>query len=193
MRLIILFVGATIGRPLRTCNARPYDIIGHTAIYRGEKMRICSRKLEGMSGHDAGRGLLRDMYRELTGEAMPDICVTDWGKPYFPDSAWYFSISHTKGRVFCALSEKTVGIDAEALDRKINLYLADKILSPREKARFDAAGDKRLTLLRFWVLKEAYAKATGRGWGSYLYRTDFEPDDPRVRETEGCLLAVIEE
>ncbi len=156
-------------------------------------MRICSRALDGMSGHDAGRAILKDMYRELSGGEMPGISVTDRGKPYFPDSAWYFSISHTRERAFCVMSPRPVGIDAEALGRKMDLRLADKILSPTEKARFDAAGDKRLTLLRFWVLKEAYAKATGRGWGSYLYETDFDPDDPRVQETDGCFVAVIEE
>ena len=156
-------------------------------------MRICSRALDGMSGHDAGRVLLQDMYRELTGDEMPEICLTDRGKPYFPDSPWHFSVSHTDRRVFCAISSKPVGIDTEAPDRKIDLRLAGKILSPAEKARFDAAPDKRITLLRFWVLKEAYAKVTGRGWGSYLYQTDFDPYDPRITETDGCFVAVMEE
>jgi len=156
-------------------------------------MRICSRALDGMTGHDAGRALLQDMYREMTGDEMPVICVTDRGKPCFKDSPWHFSISHTRERAFCALSEKPVGIDAEAQNRNVDLRLADKILSYAERIRLAAAPDKRLTLLRFWVLKEAYAKATGRGWGSYLYQTDFDPWDPRVQETDGCLLAVIEE
>lgn len=151
------------------------------------------RVLAELSGHDAGRALLAEMYGQLTGKALPPICITSRGKPYFPDSCCHFSISHTKRRVACVLSDKPVGIDIEETDRQIDLRLADKILSPTERQRYDFSADKRLALLRLWVLKEAYAKATGRGWGSYLYQTDFDPDDPRVTETDGCFVAVIEE
>ena len=65
------------------------------------------------------------------------------------------------------------------------------ILSPAEKARFEAAPDKRLALLTFWVLKEAAAKYTGEGLRGYPNHTDFSLDDPRVTQTHGCLLAVI--
>lgn len=156
-------------------------------------MMIRSRELGGMSGHSAGRVLLADMYREKTGCDMPEILVTDRGKPYFADSTVHFSISHTKRRVFCVLSDKPVGIDAEETDRDIDLRLADKILSENEKRRYYAALDKRQTLLRFWVLKEADAKATGVGLRGYPNKTDFDPKDSRVKEIDGCLVAVIEE
>lgn len=155
-------------------------------------MVIRSRILDGISGHEAGRLLLADMYRENTGKPMPEIAMTDRGKPYFVTGDICFSISHTKRRVFCVLSDRPVGIDAESMDRNIDLALADKILSPEEKQRFEAATDQRQALLRLWVLKEAYAKATGRGWGSYLYKTDFDPNDPRIQQIEGCFVAVIE-
>ena len=156
-------------------------------------MEIGFARLHGRSGHDAGRELLKEMYERRTGKALPAVCVTSRGKPYFPDSPHYFSISHTKRRAVCALSDKPVGVDVEETDRQIDLRLADKILSPAELRRYETAEDKRLALLRLWVLKEAYAKLTGRGWGSYLYKTDFDPCDPRITETDGCLVAVIEE
>ena len=155
-------------------------------------MVISSKALAGLSGHDAGRALLGETYREHIGGAMPEVAVTDRGKPYFVTGDIQFSISHTKRRVFCALAEKPVGIDAEETDRNIDLGLADKILSPTEKCRYAAAPDQKAALLRLWVLKEAYAKATGRGWGSYLYETDFDPCDPRIQQTHGCYVAVIE-
>lgn len=154
-------------------------------------MHIGHRELAGKSAHDAGRELLGQMYREVTGQALPEILLTERGKPYFPNSDWHFSISHTKNHVFCALSEKPVGIDAEETDRNANLRLADKILSPTEKARLDASADKRAALLRLWVLKESYAKLCGRGFGDYLYKTDFDPEDPRIQEMHGCFVAVI--
>lgn len=137
--------------------------------------------------------LLRQLYLEQTGEPLPPIAVTDRGKPYFPDSPWHFSLTHTKGHAFCALSRSPIGIDAEELDRSIRLELAEKILSPGERIQFDAAADKRLALLTFWVLKEAAAKFTGEGLRGFPRNTDFSLNDPRVTELDGCLVAVIRE
>jgi len=148
---------------------------------------------KGCSGHEAGRLLLADMYRQYSGSELPSILVTDRGKPYFADGKLHFSITHTKKHVFCALSEKPVGIDAEELDREIDLRLAQKILSSGELAQWEAASDQRLALLTFWVLKEAAAKCTGEGLRGYPNRTDFSMDDPRVQKMYTCLVAVVEE
>lgn len=156
-------------------------------------MRIASCDLKGLTGHEAGRLLLKQLYREETGEDLPPVLVTQRGKPYFEASPLHFSISHTKKHAFCVLSYKEVGIDAEEKDREIDLRLAEKILSPMEKAQFDAAENKRLALLRFWVLKEAAAKATGEGLRGYPNKTNFSLNDPRVTEMDGCLVAVITE
>ena len=145
------------------------------------------------TGHLAGRALLEEMYRRHVGAELPPIRVTERGKPYFEDSPWYFSISHSKRHVFCALSRKTIGIDAEELGRKINPNLADKILSAKERAEYERAQDKGLALLTFWVLKEARAKCTGEGLKGYPNHTKFSLSDPRVRQMQGCLVAVIEE
>lgn len=155
-------------------------------------MRIGHRTLNGLSGHDAGRQLLAELYREETGEELPQILRTDLGKPYFADSALHFSISHTKHHAFCVLSEKNVGIDAEELDRKVHLSLAEKAFSPGEKAQFDAAPDKEKAFLTFWVLKEAEAKLTGEGLRIYPNHTNFSLDDPRVTIIDGCIVAVLE-
>lgn len=154
-------------------------------------MKIASCELHGRSGHEAGRQLLAELYRETVGQEMPAILTTERGKPYFADSPWHFSISHTKKHAFCALSSNPVGIDAEELDRNINLALAQKILSAGEIARYAEAEDPRRALLTFWVLKEAQAKYIGEGLRGYPNRTDFFLDDPRVTEMDGCLVAVI--
>ena len=104
-----------------------------------------------------------------------------------------FSITHTKRHVFCALSDRPIGIDAEEADRKINRLLAEKILSENEKNQYDQAEDKKKALLTFWVLKEAAAKCTGEGIRGYPNQTDFSLDDPRVKTMDNCLVAVIEE
>ena len=148
--------------------------------------------LNGLTGHEAGRLLLAQLYREKTGEPMPEILTGPRGKPYFAEGNLHFSISHTKHYAFCALSEKNIGIDAEEMDRTINLQLADKILSPREKIRFAQAEDPRAALLKLWVLKEAAGKLSGEGIKGYPNHTDFSPEDPRIQEISGCYVAVTE-
>ncbi len=156
-------------------------------------MEIGSRAIGPEGGHIAGRQLLKAMYEAKYGSAMPEISVSDRGKPYFPDSAVYFSISHTPNRVFCVLCDCPVGIDAEEEDRDISLKIAEKILSPAEKSRFVQAMDPRRALLRLWVLKEASVKCSGQGLTGYPNQTDFFPDDPRIQKIHGCYVAVIKE
>lgn len=156
-------------------------------------MFLEGRAIEPGTGHVEGRRLLAQMYLRYVGAPMPEISVTPLGKPYFPDSPWHFSISHTKRHVFCALSDQNIGIDAEEADREISLKLAEKILSAPEYERYTAAADPRLALLKLWVLKEAMGKRSGEGIRFHPTHTNFSPDDPRVTWMQGCLVAVIEE
>ena len=143
-------------------------------------------------GHEAGRALLAQMYRAHRGQEMPAVVLEERGKPRFAEDPLAFSISHTKGHVFCVLSDRPVGIDAEEMDRDIDLRLAEKILSPAEKARYLAAPDQREALLKLWVLKEAAAKRSGEGLRGYPNQTDLSPEDPRLKEIDGCYVAVVE-
>ncbi|MBE6942573.1 MAG: 4'-phosphopantetheinyl transferase superfamily protein [Ruminococcaceae bacterium] len=152
-------------------------------------MRILGEQLQGRDGHSAGLALLE----KLCGAPLPEIRRTALGKPYLADSPLHFSISHTKNHAFCVVSHVPVGIDAEELDRDINLGLAEKLLSPSEFLQFQQAEDPRLALLKFWVLKEAAGKCAGEGLQLWPNRTDFSLTDPRIQEIDGCLVAVIEE
>ena len=148
-------------------------------------MRIAFARLNGRNGHAVGRELLS----QLLGGQLPEIAVTQQGKPYFLGSDLHFSISHTKHHAFCCVSHKNIGLDAEEMGRKVSPALAEKILSTAEKQRCAKPAD----ILRLWVLKEAYAKLTGRGLGDYLYETDFDPKDPRILIIDGCYVAIMEE
>ena len=152
-------------------------------------MELLYKQLNGQDGHEAGRELLQVLY----GGPLPKIACTPLGKPYFVDSPLHFSISHTPKHVFCVLSDKPVGIDAEEADRQIRPELADKLLSPTEMAQFSKADDPRLALLRFWVLKEAQGKCTGEGMQLWPNHTSFSLSDPRIQEIDGCLVAIIEQ
>ena len=154
---------------------------------------LASQALAGRRGHEAGRQLLAQTYREVFGRECPEIAIAQGGKPYFVDGSAHFSISHTKSHVFCALFDRPVGLDAEEMDRQINLHLAEKVLSEPEKHRFEKAADKQAALLRLWVLKEAAVKLTGEGLRGYPDWTDFDPADPRILEMDGCYVAVLTE
>lgn len=147
----------------------------------------------GQTGHEAAWLLLERMYVRYMGRPMPEVLRTQRGKPYFADGSCQFSLTHTKKHVFCVLSDRPVGVDAEETDREIRLDLAEKMLSAKEKAQYDAAAEKRQALLKFWVLKEAAVKCTGEGLRGYPEKGDFRLDDPRLTETDGCFVAVVEE
>lgn len=156
-------------------------------------MKATGCRLEGRNGHDAAWALLRKLYSEETGQPLPPVLRTNTGCPYFENSPYFFSLTHTRNHAFCVLSLSRVGIDAEELTRIVRPQLAERILSPWEKAQFDAAADKNRALLTFWVLKEASAKCSGTGLQGMPMHTHFDLNDPRVSERDGCLVAIVEE
>ena len=157
-------------------------------------MRYAACRLEpGQTGHDAGWALLEALYREETGCPLPRVVRNHRGHPRFADSHLCFSIAHTDRHAFCVLAPRPVGIDAEELDRRVSLRLAQKILSPGEMEQFSRAADKRRALLTFWVLKEAAAKRSGLGLTGFPNHTSFRLNDPNVHEWDGCLVAVSTE
>lgn len=156
-------------------------------------LKIGHSKISADDGHSVAYALLAKLWQAEFGEALPQIACTERGKPYFVDEKIHFSITHTKHNAFCAVSDVSVGIDAEELDREIKPALAEKILSPEEYVQYIAAEDKNRALMTFWVLKEAQAKCTGEGLRGYPNKTSFSLGDPRVQERNGCLVAVIKE
>ena len=149
-------------------------------------MELRWQRLDGRNGHTVGRMLLAEMVHPL-----PQIRTTPQGKPYFLDCDLHFSISHSQNHVFCCVSTKNIGIDAEEIGRPIDLRLADRYLSVGEKEHLYRSANKEDTLLRLWVQKESYAKLTGRGLGNYLKETDFDPADIQI--IDGCYVAIMEE
>lgn len=154
---------------------------------------LASAPIAPGKGHEAGHLLLSQLYRQAAGEEMPPILLSPMGKPYFADSPWHFSISHTPNWVFVALEKHPVGLDAEELTRQVSPKLAQKILSPGEYAQYEAAEDKNRALLTFWVLKEAQGKLTGEGVRPWPNHTNFSLDNPHVFTQDGCILALLEE
>lgn len=154
-------------------------------------MLLAAELLKSRTGHQVGRLLLQRLYLEATGEALPPISITPRGKPYFADSEWHFSISHTQDHAFCCLSKNNVGLDAEEIGRPVTPAMIERWLSPSEQTRL--GDDPSDSFLRLWVLKEAEAKLQGCGLGNWMRSTDFHPDDPRIQIIDGCYVAVLED
>lgn len=81
------------------------------------------------------------------------------GKPYLKGSNLQFSLSHTKGAVCVAFSDKgEIGVDVERAARRVRPDLYKNVLCEEELAALDSSG-----FLHFWVQKEAFLKRLGLG------------------------------
>lgn len=86
---------------------------------------------------------------------LPAVAADSRGKPYFPEQPdWQFSLSHTRGFVLAAVSEKPVGADVQLRDGR-GERLAGRLMSEREREQFD--------FYELWSLRESLYKLTGEG------------------------------
>lgn len=152
---------------------------------------------EGVSGHDMGRRLLRELWCRHGVGTLPEILTEPMGKPYFVTGGFHFSITHTKRNAFCALAAVPVGLDAEEKDRTVRQTTAQRALAPRERTAWEASKDPNGLFLRLWVVKEAWVKCTGAGLGDprrvEVNPVTFQPGEgfrAECFETSDCYLAL---
>lgn len=125
-----------------------------------DKMRIFAAEACELPGSRAVRLLLGFAVREMYGIGLPEIRKTEPGKPFFPERPdIFFSLSHTKEYVACAVAGYPVGLDVET-EREILPSLSGRICSPGEMAEF--------SFFQSWVLKESYIKLCGTLTDSYV-------------------------
>ena len=112
--------------------------------------------------------------------ASLDLCVSKESifvkkekheKPYlYGHNEWQFNISHTKGMIAIAVSDKPIGIDVEII-RKNDLRIAQRFFASSEIDYINDAksdGDQNKRFLEIWTKKEAYVKFTGEGMNRLL-------------------------
>jgi 4'-phosphopantetheinyl transferase len=118
------------------------------------------------------------------------------GKPELEGAPIRFNLSHAGGLALYAFSaERPVGVDVEPVRRGFE-DLARRFFSAAEADAVSAADDARRTAVffRYWTLKEAFVKGTGRGLGLPLeeFQVVTAPgsDDARVSSAvHGALAA----
>ena len=131
---------------------------------------VCGADYHGQNASAAVRELLADAFFRLTGSAMPEISRLPGGKPYWVGSPWHFSLCHTRQAIFCAISDRIVGLDAEKI-RPVSPATVSRVLSPEELRQFDGSEEG---FMRLWTLKEAYVKYTGEGLQGYPNKISFD-------------------
>ncbi len=109
-----------------------------------------------------GRLLLARALERIAGLPLPDLSFDPLGRPRLT-GALDPSISHTDGLACAAVGIGCrIGVDVERL-QPIEAALHDRILAPGERRIVDRSDDADRAFLGFWTMKEAAAKADGRG------------------------------
>jgi len=157
-----------------SCADIPHDLFSHAEQYilSGEERERMHRfrQLPDQQLYLTARLLLRSMLA-----AFSEVPAAEWrfrfnehGKPEtaegFPQI--HFNLSHSGGLALCAMhADREVGVDVEPLARRIGPDTAAAVLSEDEWKVYSQTeeGNKPATFLRYWVLKEAFLKATGKG------------------------------
>lgn len=122
---------------------------------RLERLKQSEKRREPLCAYLFLRRALWEQYRWRD---LPEIRLTSFGKPYFPEHPdVHFNLSHTAGAVLVALSDRPVGVDIERIrpvSQRVMRRLADVAT---ERAFFQS-----------WVRREALAKRSGTGVGTML-------------------------
>ena len=109
--------------------------------------------------HLAGRFLLRYLYPDFPFELIE---IADTRKPFLPNAAFHFSISHCGDYAAAIVSrDRRVGIDVEAPVEKI-LRISEKFITPEERKIPSPHDDLTSTTLS-WSAKECIFKWYGEG------------------------------
>lgn len=141
--------------------------------YRYEKDRIKAIISRGYLRFLLGR------YQDVDPITLP-ILTTELGKPYLPDSAVCFNVSHAMDQVVYGLTvSRNIGVDIESIARKVDhLGIAGRFFTDEERLAIESAADdcRSVEFLKYWTLKEAYLKATGMGLAGSLHAFSVVPD-----------------
>ena len=129
---------------------------------------------------------------------QPTFIYNEHGKPSLAlpptggdGEGLYFSLSHCKEGVCCAISDRPVGIDIESASRKISDSVIRYSMNEGEQTLIRESDDPQRTFLRLWTQKEAVLKRLGTGirddmrdiLSDYAYTIE-------VRENERYILSV---
>ncbi len=153
----------------------------------------------------AARGGLRELLGAYLGDPAAALRFRQGarGKPALAGEAagLHFNLSHSGDRALYAVARREVGVDLEAMDRRVDAAaVAERVCTVREWTAFQAlpAECVRDAFFSCWTRKEAVAKAIGAGLASGLstletcFREDEAPDGRvSLRDAAGRAWSVL--
>ena len=111
---------------------------------------------------------LKKILSEYYRKEFVEILRTKNGKPYV-NGGPYFSVTHTKTRLYIAFAQEEIGLDAESLRRTPYYETIAQKFSPAEQSEIHNTED----FLRHWVVKESAVKYMGGTLAMDLYRLHY--------------------
>ena len=115
------------------------------------------------------RGVLRKILSSYLDTEPQNIIIKtgEYGKPFLVEGSVSFNVSHTGNKFVVVVSNiGDIGVDIEHCRKRKNISaLVRKCFSEVEISywSFLSEEDKTMMFFRFWVRKEAFVKAVGRG------------------------------
>lgn len=108
--------------------------------------------------------LLKRALREEYGlDGNPELGYEEGGKPFIighPEI--YFNFSHCRLAAACAVSDRPIGIDIEAI-RPVSDALMHYVLSNEEYRAVAVSERPQVEFIKLWTMKESLLKMTGTG------------------------------
>jgi phosphopantetheinyl transferase len=144
-----------------------------SVLSEDEKKKAANfRFLKGQNQYIISRGVLRYLLGAYLRQRPRDIEILYglWGKPQLLEElSLFFNVSHSKDYVIYALSSKyEIGIDLEYIDSSLDIdtIVCSIITSSQDLDYWRRANDeeKLSSFFKLWVCKEAFLKASGKGW-----------------------------
>ena len=110
-----------------------------------------------------GAGLLAAYALRRAGAADLRLSCSEYGKPMLASSPDIcFNLSHSGTLAVCAVSDRPVGVDVEAL-AAFSPEVASACFRPDELAWLERQADRDLAFTRLWTRKESRLKHLGTG------------------------------
>ena len=136
---------------------------------RADRMRQTADKILSV-----GASLLLEYALGRLGITDPRYSYGERGKPFLADREdVHFNLSHSGGRVMCAISAYPVGCDVERIN-EVSAKMEDLVLSASERRICSESEDRNKTFFRFWTSKESFVKLLGEGMSITLSKTEVE-------------------
>ena len=123
----------------------------------------------------AAHTLLRAAVASKLGVSEEEIKILkdDKGKPYVDGQSGVFvSLSHSKGIVMCAVSDKEIGVDVELCSKR-RKSVESRVFTEGELSLVDDSVDENKAFFTLWTLKESYLKAIGTGFADNAKSIEF--------------------